>query len=142
MIGLRPGERVLVFGAVHTFNQNPLAAPAVIEPEPANNYRRWWNNPWNVVEAGGQTQAGAWTSEDLRRLRSLVDRAHAQGLWIRFYTLDGASTAEMNQNGWFASYNFGSEAAVKTTVESRIRDRRGLHRNRSIRGVASFPWVP
>ena len=105
---------MLVFGAVHTFNQDPMAAPAVLEPETANNYRRWWNNPWNVVEAGGQTQAGAWTSEDVRRLRSLVDRAHAQGLWIRFYTLDGASTAEMNHSGWFASYNFGSEAAVKT----------------------------
>jgi hypothetical protein len=110
---LRPGERVLVFGAVHTFNQNPMAPPEVLEPERANNYRRWWNNPWNVVEAGGQTQAGGWTPEDMHRLKSLVDHAHAQGLWIRFYTLDGAPAEEMIRNGWFASYNFGSDAAVK-----------------------------
>jgi hypothetical protein len=110
---LRPGDPVLVFGAVHSLNQNPMAAPEVIEPEPANDYRRWWNNPWNVVEAGGQAQAGAWTPEDLHRLKVLVDRAHAQNLWIRFYTLDGAQPEEMTRNGWFASYNFGSDAAVK-----------------------------
>ena len=110
---LRPGDRVLVFGAVHTFDQDPMAATQVLEPARANNYRRWWNNPWNVVEAGGQMQAGAWTPKDMRRLRMLVDHAHAQGLWIRFYTLDGASTEAMTRNGWFANYNFGSEAAVK-----------------------------
>lgn len=110
---LRPGDRVLVFGAVHTFTQNPMAMPEVLEPERANNYRRWWNNPWNVVEEGGQTQAGTWTPEDMRRLKALVDHAHAQNLWIRFYTLDGAPAEEMTRNGWFANYNFGSDAAVR-----------------------------
>lgn len=110
---LRPGDRLVVFGAAHTFKQNPMAAPAVLEPEKANNYRRWWNNPWNVVEAGGQNQAGAWTPDDLQRLKSLVDHAHANGLWIRFYTLDGAPAADFSRNGWFTSYNFGSDAAVR-----------------------------
>ena len=55
------GDRLLVFGAVHTHTENPMAAPEVLEPEPASNYRRWWNNPWDVVEAGGQQHAGAWT---------------------------------------------------------------------------------
>jgi hypothetical protein len=112
--GLTPGDRVLVFGAVHTSNQNPMASPEVLEPDRANNYRRWWNNPWNVVEAGGQTRAGAWTSEDMRRLRALVEHAHEQNLWIRFYTLDGAPTEQMNSNGWFAVYNFGTDTTVKT----------------------------
>jgi hypothetical protein len=110
---LKMGDRVLLFGAVHTFNEDPMAPPGILEPEPANNYRRWWNNPWSVVEAGGQAQAGAWTSEDMRRLRSLVDRAHEHGLWIRFYTLDGAPAEEMSRNAWFANYNFGSDAAVR-----------------------------
>ena len=34
---------------------------------------------------------GEWTPEKMRRLRALVERAHANGLWIRFYTLDGAT---------------------------------------------------
>jgi hypothetical protein len=34
-------------------------------------------------------------------------------LWIRFYTLDGATDKEESCNGWFRSYNFGSLAAAK-----------------------------
>lgn len=107
------GGRLLVFGAVHTDMQNPMAAPDVLEPERVNNYRRWWNNPWNVVEKGGQTKAGAWTPADFVRLQSLVRHAHANGLWIRFYTLDGAPTPELSCRGWFPSYNFGSLAQAK-----------------------------
>ncbi|MHB1023789.1 MAG: hypothetical protein ACYC0Z_15470 [Acidobacteriaceae bacterium] len=84
------GSRLLVFGAVHTFNKDPMAAPEILDPEKENNYRRWWNNPWSVVEAGGQTHAGDWTPQDRMRLKSLVEYAHANGLWIRFYTLDDA----------------------------------------------------
>jgi len=42
-----------------------------------------------------------------------VDHAHRQGYWIRFYTLDGFAP-EANQ-GWGASYNFGS----RTKAEAR-----------------------
>ncbi len=108
------GSRLLVFGAAHTNAKVPMAAPNVLEPAPATNYRRWWNNPWNVVEEGGQQHAGEWTSDDAKRLRALVDHAHAQGLWIRFYTLDGADDKEESCNGWFRSYNFGSLAAAET----------------------------
>ena len=107
------GGRLLVFGAVHTNTQNPMAPPSVLEPERANNYRRWWNNPWNVVEKGGQTKAGAWTDADFARLHALVQHAHANGLWIRFYTLDGAPTPELSCRGWFPNYNFGSLASAK-----------------------------
>src|SRR5215469_1628853 len=48
------GAQLLVFGAAHTNNRDPMAAPEILEPEPASNYRRWWNNPWAVVERGGQ----------------------------------------------------------------------------------------
>ena len=39
--------------------------------------------------------------------------AHSHGLWIRFYTLDGATDKEESCNGWFRSYNFGSLAAAR-----------------------------
>ncbi|HEV2276425.1 MAG TPA: hypothetical protein VGR96_19790 [Acidobacteriaceae bacterium] len=107
------GGQLLVFGAAHTHDQDPMAPPQVLEPEPADNYRRWWNNPWSVVERGGQQHAGDWTAADGERLRSLVRHAHSHGLWIRFYTLDGATEKEESCNGWFKSYNFGSLAAVQ-----------------------------
>lgn len=93
------GRKLRVFGAVHVVSA-------------ATNYRRWWNNPWSVVEQGGQQKAGAWTRGDEARLRALVDQAHAMGLWIRFYTLDGAPAAEMQSRGWFPDYNFGSRRKV------------------------------
>jgi hypothetical protein len=105
---LHPGDSLLVFGAIHTEDKAPTAAPAVIGAEKATNYRRWWNNPWKVVEPEGQPAADSWTPEKVARLRSLVEQAHAKGLWIRFYTLDGASEAELSSRGWFQGYNFGS----------------------------------
>jgi hypothetical protein len=106
------GELV-VFGAAHTNTHDPMAPPEVLEPKPANNYRRWWNNPWRVVEEGGQTKAGQWTSADQARLEQLVQHAHANNLWIRFYTLDGTTPKELSCYGWFRSYNFGSLNAAK-----------------------------
>lgn len=105
---LQTGERVLLFGAIHTAGKDPSGAPEVIDPGKATNYRRWWNNPWKVVEAGQQPNAGEWTAAKMNRLRALVERAHANGLWIRFYTLDGATKAQLSCNGWFHDYNFGA----------------------------------
>ncbi len=107
------GGDLLLFGAAHTTEQDAMAAADVLEPEPADNYRRWWNNPWKVVEAGGQNKAGNWTAADESRLRELVAHAHAHHLWIRFYTLDGATTPELSSFGWFRGYNFGSLEAAK-----------------------------
>ena len=64
-------------------------------------------------EPEGQSKAGEWTSEKDARLNQLVRYAHARNLWIRFYTLDGATKSELSCNGWFASYNFGSREAVR-----------------------------
>ena len=108
------GGRLLVFGAAQTNTKDPSAAPELLEPHRADNYHRWWNNSWHVVEPAGQPQAGEWTSEKESRLQLLVRYAHANNLWIRFYTLDGATKAELSCNGWFRSYNFGSLQAVKT----------------------------
>jgi len=107
------GSNLLVFGSVHAHTETPMAPPQVIDSERASNYRRWWNNPWSVVEQEGQRYAGDWTPADLERLRSLVAHAHEQGLWIRFYTLDGATEKELSCNGWFHGYNFGSLAAAE-----------------------------
>lgn len=116
------GSRLRLFGSAHT--QDPpsaatsaqrahweaTAAPAQLLRTRATNYRRWWNNNWWVVEEGGETRAGAWTRSDNRRLRVLVDYAHEQGYWIRFYTLDGFDAKE--DMGWDQSYNFGSMSRV------------------------------
>jgi hypothetical protein len=117
---LQTGDRVLLFGAIHTEGKQPSAAPGVMDPTKATNYRRWWNNPWKVVEAGGQPDAGEWTSAKMDRLRALVERAHASGLWIRFYTLDGATKEQLSCNGWFHDYNFGSIDAARVRWRAAI----------------------
>lgn len=114
------GGKLLVFGAVRVNRPESSgqreqdwkaavdAPPEVLVPAGArSNYRRWWNNSWFFVEEGGATRAGDWTAEDGQRLRSLVDHAHANNLWIRFYTLNGHDPADESQ-GWGAGYNFGS----------------------------------
>ena len=75
------------------------------------------------MEDGGQRNAGDWTPADAARLQSLVRAAHAKGLWIRFYTLNGH--AESDALGWTPSYNFGSlpqarlrwQAAIEAGVD-------------------------
>jgi hypothetical protein len=110
------GGRLRVFGAVATSRAGETrgsagAPPPDVSPGPGTNYRRWWNNPWSVVEPGGPHKAGEWTPEDAARLRLLVKRAHDAGLWVRFYTLNGTGPNEPSF-GWDASYNFGSREAV------------------------------
>jgi len=107
------GGRLLAFGAVHTRMDDPLAPPEILEHDPASNYRRWWNNPWSVVEPGGPSHAGSWTPAKNDRLRALVQHAHTRGLWIRFYTLDGTTSEDLSCHGWFRSYNFGSLAETR-----------------------------
>jgi hypothetical protein len=126
------GKRLEVFGAIpvpspsgatreeRAVNQVRMSPEKLIAPR-ASNYARWVNFPWAVVEAGGQAKAGEWTSDDASRLRALVTRAHAQGLWIRFYTLDGYDPSR--DEGLTTSYNFGSEAAVSVRWRAAIAER-------------------
>ncbi|MEQ1694011.1 MAG: hypothetical protein ABMA00_22160, partial [Gemmatimonas sp.] len=86
--------------------------------QPADNFARWVNFPWSVVEEGGQNSARAWTSADSTRLVSLVRRAHEQQLWIRFYTLDGFSRAQ--DRGYSAGYNFGTVTAARARWRAAI----------------------
>jgi hypothetical protein len=106
------GGKLRLFGAIQT-RQNSDADTSVgelITGRPSN-YRRWWNNPWSVVEKGGPQAAGEWTKRDRARLRSIVKHGHGLGLWLRFYTLNGHEPAA--GHGWTASYNFGSTDSVK-----------------------------
>jgi hypothetical protein len=118
---LQAGDRVLDFGAIHTEGKDPQSATVILDSEEANNYRRWWNNPWRVVEPGGQQHAGDWTPEKMQRLQALVERAHENDLWIRFYTLDGATEQELSCHGWFHGYNFGSLDAAMIRWRAAIR---------------------
>ena len=86
--------------------------------ERPTNYRRWWNNSWYEVEEGGQPRAGDWTAADAKRLRALVNHAHRQGFWIRFYTLDGFP--EGDDHGWSKGYNFGSIEAARVRWRAAI----------------------
>ena len=45
--------------------------------------------------------------------RDTLLRPHTQGLWIRFYTLDGATVAQQSEFGWFRQYNFTSQNAAE-----------------------------
>jgi hypothetical protein len=123
--GVPMGGRLLVFGAVRVQRGDPGLTPeqsweysvstppeTLVPQRAASNYRRWWNNSWFFVEKGGATRAAEWMPEDEQRLQSLVRHAHAQDLWIRFYTLNGHDPADESQ-GWGAGYNFGSRAEAE-----------------------------
>jgi hypothetical protein len=103
------GARLRVFGAIAGVPAPEGARSARPRATPATNYRRWWNHPWKAVEREGQRAAGAWTRAEAARLRAIVRDAHARGLWIRFYTLNGLAG---DRDGWTASYNFGSAEAA------------------------------
>lgn len=124
------GERLLLFGTTPNPTLPALDSPneraaqlattpaAALVPWPASNYRRWTNFSWHVIERGGQAQAGDWTPHEAGRLQAIVQRAHAQGLWVRFYTLNGHG-ANANR-GWSAGYNFGTTAAVRLRWQAAI----------------------
>jgi len=117
------GQPLLIFGSVPNADVFRVedaeqraralaaAAPDALIPSPATNYRRWVNFPWQVVEQGGPRQAGDWSAADRTRLAAIVNRAHSQGLGIRFYTLNGHDPSTHPE--WTASYNFGSLDAVR-----------------------------
>lgn len=86
----------------------------------ASNYRRWWNANWSVVEEGGQRKAGDWTDSDRERLQTLVRAAHANGLWVRMWTLNGSDEPTRDANGWSTGYNFGSENAAALRWQAAI----------------------
>jgi hypothetical protein len=125
-----PEGRLLIFGSVPAPDATRIEDPdvrarALARSSPVeliaarpDSYRRWANFAWSVVEEGGQTKAGEWTTADAARLRALVDRAHALGLWIRFYTINGH--ARDGHPEWTASYNFGSEAAARVRWQAAI----------------------
>lgn len=116
------GATLRVFGAIvpvkvegttkgQRFRRSIQMSPAEHIARPADNYARWVNFPWSVVEEGGQNSAKGWTAGDSTRLSSLVARAHEQQLWIRFYTLDGFKKSD--DRGFTASYNFGNLDAAR-----------------------------
>jgi hypothetical protein len=104
------GARLRVFGAIAGIAAPDSSPSELPRATPATNYRRWWNHPWCAVEVEGQRAAGEWTPADAARLAALVSDAHAHGLWIRFYTLNGVAG---EREGWTASYNFGSLDAAR-----------------------------
>ena len=142
------GGRLRLFGSAHTADPpsgissaqrahwQATATPAQLLRTAATNYRRWWNNSWWVVEEGGETRAGAWTRADERRLRALVDYAHRQGYWIRFYTLDGFNATQ--DRGWDPNYNFGSLQRVIPRWRAAIAAGVDFIATDQVEGLASY----
>lgn len=123
------GESLLAFGAVlptvvpgrtkaQRLRRTVRMSPAEHIAASADNYARWVNFPWSVIEEGGQNNAGRWTESDAARLAAMVARAHEQSLWIRFYTLDGFKKSE--DRGFTASYNFGTLIAARARWRAAI----------------------
>lgn len=122
------GGRLRIFGTVAPLpppagrEKDPsyasTAPPEALIPSGATNYRRWTNHSWGAIEAGGPPDAGEWTAEDRARLDQVVARAHDNGLWVRFYTLNGHAP-EANR-GWSDSYNFRSLEAARVRWRAAI----------------------
>jgi hypothetical protein len=122
------GARLRLFGTVAPLPPPPgrekdrayaaEAPPESLVPTGATNYRRWTNHSWAAIEAGGPPAAGEWTSADRDRLQRVVKRAHDNGLWVRFYTLNGHGP-EANQ-GWGDGYNFGTLDAARVRWQAAI----------------------
>jgi hypothetical protein len=110
------GKQLRLFGAAKLRGEPTTAIEERIPL--ADNYRRWLNNPWLVVEEGKEGKPVNWTSSVAERLLRLVNIAHTKGLWIRFYTLNGHRPG--NSQGWNETYNFGSEEAVRIRWEAAI----------------------
>jgi hypothetical protein len=114
------GRKLRLFGAVQIRPAATGPVLAAIDFPRATNYRRWWNAPWSVVEAGGQREAGDWTTADAERLTSVITGAHAAGLLVRMWTLNGSDEATRVANGWSAGYNFGSLEAARVRWQAAI----------------------
>jgi homoserine O-acetyltransferase len=124
-----PGAKLRLFGSAHTNSPQgktreetihlvATTPPEQLLTERPTNYRRWWNNSWYEVEEGGQPKSGPWTPAANERLQALVNRAHSQGFWIRFYTLDGF--APQDDHGWGPAYNFGSPEKVQARWQAAL----------------------
>lgn len=125
------GQRLRLFGAIQdaraegadqkarAVNYARMPVDSAIASS-RTNYRRWVNFSWGVVEAGGAAYAETWTPEEATRLRALVTRAHANQLWIRFYTLNGHTKEEGPALGLGGFYNFGSADAAATRWKAAI----------------------
>ncbi|MBO6738897.1 MAG: hypothetical protein JJ916_03470 [Phycisphaerales bacterium] len=94
--------------------------PSEMIDTPADNFHRWWNNSWHVVEAGGANGAGDWTPAEAERLRALVEHAHEMGYFIRFYTINGHSKADGAVFGYSGGYNTGSIEAARVRWQAQL----------------------
>lgn len=84
----------------------------------ADNFRRWINYSWSAVEPEGQRKATEWNEEKAARLQALVENAHKQGYWIRFYSLNGHPVAATARLGLSPGYNFGDLEKVRIRWEA------------------------
>ncbi|MEZ5361336.1 MAG: hypothetical protein R2748_03075 [Bryobacterales bacterium] len=105
-------------------------APQAMVAAGPNNYRRWWNLSWHAVEEGGQTKAGDWTPEDDARLRALVDYGHSQGVFVRFYCLNGYPADD--PHGWSPRLQLRLAGSGATALARRQSGGRGLAGDRSV----------
>lgn len=78
----KEGEEILAFGAANRCGE-------------ATEYRRWCNYAFRSL-----LKLPEW--------REQVKQAHAKGMWVRVYTINGAGEEESQKNGWGRGYMAGS----------------------------------
>jgi hypothetical protein len=105
---LPPGTATTGLNAKQILYMRYKMKPEELVTEHASNYRRWWGMPWDAVEQGAKSAAGAWTPEKEARLNALVKYAHKMGYLTSFWVLDGCDPEVAKRNGWGQNYNFGS----------------------------------
>ena len=107
------GGRILLFGAGAVTTRDASTPVEQLIPNASNNYRRWLNAPWSIVELGGQVKSGDWSVADAARLQAIMARARQLGYAMRLYTLNGHEPQVGAAAGWSAGYNFGSLAVAQ-----------------------------
>ena len=128
------GGRLIVFGAVHTNTQDPMAAPDVLEPE---------HEP-TTIAVGGTIHGTLWRKADRRKLETgLLRISRAYKPWFSMpmrmgYGFVFTHSMELRPrslscHGWFPSYNFGSLARAKAAVARSLSCEGRLSGERRIR---------
>jgi len=85
---------------------------------PASPFYRVFNFEWKHVEGEANAKAGAFTPAERSRLRSLVEMAHRQGYWIRFWTLNtNFGSREALEERWRAARQAGADSLATDEYE-------------------------
>lgn len=100
------GEPYLAMGNREPVDREFHESVAAYFPGPATAFYRVFNFNWQYVELGPNPKAGAFTPAKRARLQAFVKTAHAEGYWLRAWTLNATDSF------WGPGEDFGSKEAL------------------------------